>query len=150
MDAASNSDMIARMKGLLADEEGDYNEALIEAQETGERPDLDYREIMVPIGWVKTCIEAVEVMDSFPEANRLWRAQCIEQSKLADHWEAQYRLAKSNVEAQWRNTSAFMRERDEARAELAALRLIYLDNAEAEARRRHDHEAVLRVGEGEG
>lgn len=41
------------------------------------------------------------------------------------------------------NPIAWLRARQER------IRLIHLDNAEAEARRRHDHEAVLRVVEGE-
>jgi len=53
-------DLIERVRALLADEAADFEADLVAASETGERIDLDAREIDVPVDWLHRLLATIE------------------------------------------------------------------------------------------
>lgn len=54
------NDLIERVRALLADEAADFEADLVAASETGERIDLDAREIDVPVDWLHRLLATIE------------------------------------------------------------------------------------------
>lgn len=53
------SDTIAELELVLANEQLEYEGELIDAEATGERPDLNDREVMVPVDWIRELIDSL-------------------------------------------------------------------------------------------